>query len=316
MSGIDVSILLVNYHQASLVADVVKSVNAQSTGFSYEIIIVDNSESAEEVALLHTLLDDQGNVLIVVPGKNLGFGKGNNFGADYSRGKYLFFLNTDTLLLNNAIFELFAFLEKNSSCAIVGPNLFTKNEEPNHSFVPFTKNISGEKKMSGLRNWLSIHLFHKRLDFNYDSRPLQIFGYVCGAALMVRRETFFALGGFDKDIFMYAEEALLCFRAIHEMNMQIFNVPSARIVHFEGSSFGGMTPYRAKTFVEGNCLYYVKAFDEKTCLRYLRVMQRMLKIRLFSATVRHSGKQGEISVMLEAYREKENELIHRRVKRS
>lgn len=265
---VDVSIIYVNYFTFDLLRDSIVSVKEKSDGFTYEIIIVDNSVNDEEFAKLKEF-EKEGAIVIQAP-ENLGFGKANNLGASKASGRYLYFLNGDTLLMNNAIFEMSRYLDEHPECGIVGSNLYSKEGSPNHSFYANEKSIRSEKNQDSALATAKKVLLKKRKDFNYGNEPRQINGYVCGASLMMRRDLFNRLGGFDKDIFMYAEEALLCYRAIHECGIKIYNIPSAQIIHLEGASFKSITWQKAKTMLDGSCIYYLKAFGKEEMLRYLR----------------------------------------------
>lgn len=264
----DVSIILVNYKTHKLVYDVIKSIRLKSSGFSYEIIVVDNSADQNEFQKLVSL--EANNIKIINAKENLGFGKANNLGASSARGKYLYFLNTDTLLMNNAIYELIDFLNKNDKVGIVGSNLYNIYRKPNHSFIPFEKNLKGERKIGSFLTTINKKIFHKRMDFNYSKKPKKIKGYVCGASLMIRRECFEKLGGFDKDIFMYAEESLLCYRLIHELKKDVYNIPSSKVIHFEGGSDTLFSEKHFKMMADGNYIYYSKIFGKEIAVRYLK----------------------------------------------
>ena len=74
---------------------------------------------------------------------------------------------------------------------------------------------------------------------------------------MIRKSLYDYLSGFEKSIFMYAEETLLCYRVLHETEFSIYNCPSAQIVHLEGGSFeNGMNEFRAKCIADGNYIYH------------------------------------------------------------
>lgn len=269
-NNIDVSIIFVNYKTAKLVEDVIESIALKSSGFSYEIIIVDNSNDEEEWEKISKL--ENSYIKIIDAKSNLGFGKANNLGSTIAKGKYLFFLNTDTLLLNNAIYELKIFLDVHSDVGIVGSNLFTADNKPNHSYILKVKDLKNEHMNLSFFQGVISKLKRKRDDFNYTDKPLEIYGYVCGAALMIRKDAFEYLNGFDKDIFMYAEEALLCYQLIQKLNLKIFNIPSSKIIHFEG---GSQNDFPSKKKIEmrinGNYIYFLKAFGEKKAMRFLKI---------------------------------------------
>lgn len=299
----DVSVIVVNYKTADLISNLIKSIKEKTDFLEYEIIVVDNSNSDKEQESLNSLLND--GVQVLKPFKNLGFGGANNYGASFSSGKYLFFLNPDTLLVNNAIFELFNFLESNNNAGIAGSNLFTSSMGPNHSFFLKEKNIRNEKNECNILHSVLRAINHKRNDFNYSSEPLRIYGYVCGASLMIRKSDFQELGGFDSDIFMYAEESLLCKKMINDLKLSVYNVPSSKIVHFEGGSFGsGFTESRANNYVDGNYIYYKKVFGKETAFKYLKSMERINHTKMIVSRFFCRKKQATYRNLFFAYHNK------------
>lgn len=286
--------------------DAISSIKEKSHGFSYEIIIADNSQDEEEY---NRLLENKEAIVIDAKG-NLGFGKANNLGSNVAKGRYLYFLNTDTLLANNAIFELKKFLDENDKASIVGSNLYTIDFKPNHSFFLQEKNERNERKMNSIGTMLRKWILHRRVDFNFTDKPLKIDGYVCGASLMIRKDDFDKLGGFDKDIFMYAEESLLCYRVIHELHKEIYNVPSSKIIHFEGGSFKKKISYNhVKMAIDGNVVYYLKTFGKDDTIKYLKGLIRSSRRRVIIASiVGKKDKKEQFLFYIEACKEKLKEL--------
>ena len=275
----DVSIIFVNYKTSNLVFNVIDSIKEKSSGFSYEIIVVDNSQDRNEYNNLQKLSSD--NIHIIDAKDNLGFGKANNLGAKIAKGHYLYFLNTDTLLINNAIYELKNYLDNNDNVGVVGSNLYTKDLKPNCSFNPYEKNVHSDKKGTSLLTLSKKYIFNRSIDFNYTDKPKKIGGYVIGASLMIRKDIFDKLGGFDKDIFMYAEESLLCYRVIHECHKEIYNVPSSKIIHFECGSEKGTSLRHCQMSVDGNYIYYKKLFGDKDAIAYFKNQIKSSKRRKF-----------------------------------
>jgi GT2 family glycosyltransferase len=302
----DVSIILVNYRTSVLTHQAIMSIVKMSFGFSYEIIVVDNSSDKTEFNKLTNL---QLNNLVFVDAKeNLGFGKANNLGASFAKGKYLFFLNTDTLLLNNAIFELFIFMEKNSNAGICGSNLFTLGGKPNHSFFPVEKNIKNDVRFQNIFHSIKRHCFHKIDGFNYSKRPKEIFGYICGAALMIHKIDFERLHGFDKDIFMYAEDSLLCFRTMKELGLHLYNVPTSKIVHFEGGSSLKSSQEHVRMIVDGNFIYYLKAFGLQYSKKYIKTETIFYQRKKLFSRIFRRKKYPYFSVYYYAYLHKLNQI--------
>lgn len=96
----DVSIIYVNYRTSRLLIDSINSVKEKTQGILYEIIIVDNNSGDGSLAKIQEIHPD---VITIQSEKNVGFGRANNLGLKKADGKYIFFLNPDTLLRNNAI---------------------------------------------------------------------------------------------------------------------------------------------------------------------------------------------------------------------
>lgn len=305
VNSIDVSIIIINYKVPQLISNAINSVVKMTKNVSYEILIVDNSNSENDYSLLCEMM--KGEFTILNPNANLGFGKANNFAAKKARGKALLFLNPDTLLLNNAVFELYSFLFSSLEIGAVGANLFTANSKPNNSYFLKEKNLSTE---SSSYFWSNIfRKLSKNFYFNHSQKPLLVNGYLCGACLMVKKDVFNYIGGFDSDIFMYAEDSLICYEIINKANRKIYNVPSAQVIHFEGGSFTSINSVKANYIVEGNYIYYLKAFGKAVAIKYLKnCISKLKKKKVFIICFR-KNKTSSLSVineLLKAYQTKLN----------
>lgn len=286
----DVSVILVNYYTSDMTVSAVESIIDKTSGVSIEIIVVDNSCDDTEYNTLCNKL--KGHALVIQANSNLGFGKANNWGAEKSNGDYLFFLNTDTRLINNSIYELHSFINNNKSVGVVGANLYDIEGMPNHSFVKSEKTIKYEKKNNSIFHFIKNRLTQKNEGFNYTDNPLKIKGYVCGAALMISRKNFEMLGGFSTEIFMYSEEVLLCYQVVHKLNKEIYNVPSAKIIHFGGGSQEkNKSMASLKNKIDGDYIYYRTCFGEKNALNFLKTMERIYEKKRFFSHVLLKGKE-------------------------
>lgn len=126
-----ISIVYVNYKTASLVIDSIKSVKENTTGVDYEIIVVDNASGDYSLDLIRKQYPE---VICIQADDNLGFGKANNLALDQAKGDCILFLNPDTLLLNNALFELYSFLRSSYKIGACGGNLYDEDNKPTTSF--------------------------------------------------------------------------------------------------------------------------------------------------------------------------------------
>ena len=248
----NVSVIYVNYNSSNLIANSIKSVIELTNGISYEIIVVDNNSHQDDKNRLKTFCTTN-NIKLIESVSNLGFGKGNNLGAKYANGEYIFFLNPDTYLINNAIAELFNFAKTNniSTC---GANLFTYDQQPTLSYWMLMPSIADE--LSALFANLPLKIkYRNSYEHNQTSTPKEV-AFITGADLMIRRELFNRLDGFDESFFMYFEETDLQFR-INKLGHKTYNLPSAKIVHLESQTLSSRTQ-KLKLFFESRRKFYLK----------------------------------------------------------
>ena len=232
----DVSIIIVNYHTSSFLINCINSIIRFTHGVSYEIIIVDNDSepNLNEILTQKVNKSVKHELHLIRMKQNVGFGKANNEGAAKAHGRNLFFLNPDTELLNNAVKILSDFLDAHPICGACGGNLYEHDNLPTLSFRRIMPGLFWEcdqllnEKLQGIR-------FGKNRTFNYTQKPISV-GYITGADLMIKHSVFKNLGGFDNNFFMYFEETHLC-KKIRDSQLSIYNVPSAKIYHFESASF-------------------------------------------------------------------------------
>lgn len=257
-----VSIIIVNYNTKHLTADCIDSIIAKTSEVEYEIILVDNASSdgsQEEFS-------SDGRILFLEAGDNLGFGKANNLGAQHAKGDYIFFLNSDTLLLNNAIYEMWRYSEEHKEDNIggLGCILCDGNNQRCHSYAklntwkdivksyflaPYTKNKAKEIMA---------------MDAEDESKDAFEVGYVTGADLFVSRKVIDECGCFDPDFFMYSEESEMQWRFKKHVYKNMI-IKSPKIMHLEGMSQAKKkSPTMNKIIMTQSSLYlYVKKTSSK-----------------------------------------------------
>lgn len=233
----EVSVIIVNYKTSALVADCLKSVINLTKGVEYEVIIVDNnSEPNFRQSIIEKVPEaSSDNFIYLNLPENIGFGRANNEGIKIAKGRNIFFLNPDTILLNNAIKILSDFLDSHPQAGACGGNLYNETGQPVVSYKRFFPGLFWE--IDDLFNSLPQKLVYgKNRIHNYSSGILSV-AYITGADLMVKKEVAEKTGGFSNEFFLYFEETDLC-RRIYKAGWKIFNVPEARIMHLESKSMG------------------------------------------------------------------------------
>lgn len=249
----NVSVIIVNYNTAALLLQCIDSIVEHTHGVSYEIIVVDNGSDKENI---HILRNDN-RISLLEMNKNLGFGQANNAGALKAKGEHLFLLNPDTLLVNDAISILYQHLTTHPHSGICGGNLFTKDMEPTHSYHVMLPSILSE--MDFACGQLYRHLRYGRdAQFNHTGKTREV-AMITGADMMVRREAWEKVDGFDTAFFMYCEDADLCLRIKNE-GYGIVSVPEASIIHLEGKSFAESKTY-CQRILDGRFTYFRKHYS-------------------------------------------------------
>lgn len=223
----DVSVIIVNYHTKELIRNCIRSVMEHTpAAVSYEIIVVDNdTENLTDLAIAD-------NIRTLQLEANVGFGRANNAGAAIARGETLFFLNPDTLLLNDALSILLEAMKSDNRIGVCGANLFDAALVPMHSHYYCTLTFRHALR-SALTSAESLYGIARQHNFSPKPKDVE---YITGADLMIRADLFNRIGGFHERIFMYYEDVDLCYRVRRE-GYRCVNVPSARIMHLEGQSF-------------------------------------------------------------------------------
>ena len=208
-----------------MTCDCLHSIRMHTRDVNYEIIVVDNASTDGSVAHIKTHF---AGVRVISSDRNLGFGKANNKGALEARGKYLFFLNSDTLLLNNAIHFFFYYMERNKEVGAVGGILLNEQGQVSFSYNRFP---SPQTEVKYVLN----KLFRRPTIPHPPFQPVSV-DFISGADLFIRKAVFERLNGFDPEFFMYYEEVDLQKR-MDLLGLKRIILPEGRIIHLEGGSF-------------------------------------------------------------------------------
>ncbi len=260
----DVSIIYVNYKTAALVLDSIRTVKEKTAGVTYEIIVVDNGSADGSVEKIRNAYPD---VRLLEAGGNLGFGRANNLGVQVAQGTALFFLNPDTLLVNNAVGILFRYLAGEPEAGACGGNLTDAAGKPVNSFGRFFPSLY-EEFLSAFHVERQPWRARRSVHYNYTGRPLPV-ASVVGADLMIKRSVLDETGLFSPDFFMNFEETELCFRIVRA-GYEVASVPEARIIHLEGQS-DYADASRVQRYLEGQYVFFGKRYGKKGAERLYRL---------------------------------------------
>lgn len=246
----DVSIIIINYNTRNLTQNCINSIFEKTKNVSFEVILVDNASIDDS----KECFAKDSRIRYIYSPDNLGFGKGNNLGFQYAKGKYVFLLNSDTELINNAVFELVNFLNVHPEISIVGGALYNKDMKPCNSYGLLLPSFLKEIDM--LFRGCFTRRLRKQIDVDIKKSGYATVGYITGADMMLRRDSIKKVGLFDPDFFMYFEETEMTYRHSVNNNISAF-YPAAKIYHFEGKSFE-VKETRERLYLTSRKLYYSK----------------------------------------------------------
>jgi GT2 family glycosyltransferase len=176
--------------------------------------------------------------------KNAGFSYGNNAPIRAALGEarppeLILLLNPDTVIREEAVRELAAFMDRNPNVGIAGSRLEDPDGTPQISSFRFPS-VASELD-EGLRLGIVTRLIGNRRVAAPLSENEAVTGWVAGASMMVRRDVFEKIGLLDEGYFMYYEEVDFCLRALRA-GWPCWYVPASRVVHLVGQSSGVTDP--------------------------------------------------------------------------
>ena len=263
----DVSIIIVSYNTCDLTLQCLNSIYKETHDVTFEIIVVDNASTDCSVDSIRSLYP---SVIVIASAENLGFGRANNLGAQQAKGKYLFLLNSDTLLLDNVVYSLFEYMESlpiSTKIACCGTSLLDHDKRPVISGGNFPSLLQDFSDL-GFR-YLYPRFYRSRLAVGktFDGENAIEVDYISGADVFVNRMIFNRLQGFDEDYFMYYEDTDFFLR-LRESGYKALILPFLHILHLEAASFKGKHSFKAiriGLFYKSKTLYYKKHKNKVSC---------------------------------------------------
>ncbi len=232
MKSVKLSIVIVNYKVKDRVENCIKSIQKHFRKIPYEIIIVENDPDSN----YSSDFSKYEKVKYYKSYANIGFGAGNNLGAKYARGEFLFFLNPDTKIQSGSITQILEVFS-NAATGIVAPLLVTPKG------TPYKK--QGTRKLTLINAIFSLSFIYKYFPNNKIARNFWLSAWnkkgrcevdvVPGTAFIIKRSTFKSIQGFDPKFFLFFEENDICNR-VKMKGFKIFMDPSLVVMHEWGKS--------------------------------------------------------------------------------
>lgn len=256
---IDLSIIIVNYNVKEFLKNLLNSLQKAVKNLNTEIIIVDNASTDGSVEEISRVFKD---VQIIANIKNLGFGKANNIALEKAKGKYILLINPDTIVREDTFLKMIEFFEANNQagmlgCKVLNPDgslqLPCRRSFPT-PWVSFTK-------VAGLSSLFPNNRLFAKYNLTYlDENEVNEVDAISGAFMMLRREVYEKIGGFDPQFFMYGEDLDLCYRT-QQSGYKVYYVPHTEIIHYKGESTRRSNLDETRVFYNAMSLFVKKHFS-------------------------------------------------------
>ncbi len=243
----DLSVIIVSYNVRDYLLNCLASIEAwlAETSYAVEVIVVDNAShdgSADSVRRRFP------NTTIVELGANIGFAAANNRAAEIARGRFITFLNPDTTVVGDAFGVMLRYLQEHSDVGVIGPRLQYPDGTIQSTRRRFPTRRTGFFESTIIQQyWRDNAILRRYYVLDRTNDETQDVDWLVGACLFTRRETVKTAGLFDERFFMYSEEVEWCHR-VREAGWRVVYLPSATIVHREGSSSKLDLPVRQINF--------------------------------------------------------------------
>lgn len=219
------SIIIINYRTPKMTAASLQSIFAHYPAAEetmWEIIVIDNNSDDGSAEFFEQEFGTK--IKLIKNSENFGFAKANNQGARIARGRYLLFLNSDTLLTADIFKQSEKIFSEDENIGIISPRLLLPDG-------------TAQAGAYGRFPTLSGLIFKNRLTKKIapeNNQPFTV-DWTSGCALFIRRDLFEKIGGWDEKFFLYFEDVDLC-RRVAQAGRKTIIEPRLSLIHFGGQS--------------------------------------------------------------------------------
>jgi GT2 family glycosyltransferase len=279
----DLSIVIVNFNTKELTKQTIDAVCDTTENIEYEIIVADNSTKPHE-----SYYEDDGRVKLIKDLPNNGFGNACNIGAARAIGRYVLFLNSDTLVQRGTLEKSVKYMDENHDVGCLGIKTILPDGTFDHGckrgfptpwnslcyVLKLDRLFPDSKKFGGYR-----------LSYLSNDKTWEV-DSVSGAFMLIPRAILNKTNGFDESIFMYGEDIDLCYR-IKLMGFKVVYYSDVFMIHLKGQS-GLNTKNKVviKHFHNGLRVFYDKYYKDKHSFLVTWLMHGAINVHHLMSLVR------------------------------
>ncbi|MBS1534418.1 MAG: glycosyltransferase family 2 protein [Bacteroidetes bacterium] len=252
-----ISVIILNYNVRYFLEQCIISVEKALENLDGEIIVVDNHSEDDSSMMMRERFP---NIKLIVNHDNLGFPKGNNIGVSQAKGEFICILNPDTVVAEDTFQKVLQFAKTKTDLGIVGCKLI----DGTGRFLPECKRgiptplVAFTKVTNLYRLWPKSKILGGYYANHLDENQTGEVSILVGAFMVMKRELYLDLGGFDEDCFMYSDDIDLSYTALKKGLINYYFAETS-IIHYKGESTVRDGLYM-KRFREAMHFFYQKHF--------------------------------------------------------
>ena len=264
----DVSIIIVAWNVKQLLYDCLKSVYDQTKDIEFEVIYVDNASKDGSVEIVKKEFPE---VIIIENNENKGFIKANNQGIEIAKGRYVLLLNSDTIILDNAITKTVIFADAHPDAAVVGCRVLNPDRSLQRNCFMYPSVLNMLLAATYLYKAFPKSKFFGREYMTWwnlnNVREVQT---VAGCYSLVRMEAIRQVGLMDELCFVYGDDPDWCYR-FKKNGWKILFTPDAEIIHYGGQTTKKM-PSKFLFQLFGSKLIFMKLHRSRLAFQFARIL--------------------------------------------
>lgn len=285
------SVIIVNYNVRYFLEQCLYSVQKAITLMHAEVIIVDNYSPDDSIAFLQPHFPS----FIFISNKvNAGFSKACNLGYALSKGKYVLFLNPDTIVPEDCFSKCISFLETHTDAGALGIHMVDGSGKfLKESKRAFPSPLTSMYKLSGLAALFPKSKVFGKYHLEYlPENENNAVDVLAGAFMMIKREVLEKTGSFDESFFMYAEDIDLSYR-IQKSGYKNYYFADSTIIHFKGESTRKLTLNYVRMFYSAMNMFVKKHYGGSRANLFNLIIHIAIWFRaILSAIGKFIGKMG------------------------
>lgn len=271
------SIIIPSFNGKELLRDCLRSIYTNRPPFDFEVIVQDDLSDDGSANIVR---EEFPQAKVFENSKKGFFAETCNNGVRRATGEYIMILGQDTKFIDNTLEKLISFIDNDNTVGAITPRLLYADLKPQYRVrgFPTLKNLF-------LQILVDIHLLPKKLSYykllNFDFGKTQEIDQPSADALVIRKNIFQNLGGFDEKNFpSYFNDVDLCYRT-KKAGYKIYYLADTKVIHLEGQSFGKMNWERITMWDNGLKKFFLKHYvSSKLSLKYLLLLKLLFLRRI------------------------------------